>query len=174
MTWRRQPGVGWKVYVDAQLSAQKQAVSVAAAVADRAVTEAKTGADRALTEAKTAMNAQFKELADKLELLGSRAGGAIPRSETEALFAAASQRVESQLSTEITRLTGLFTTEAKRFAAEVATLNTTVTGLHDTVIGAQAKGSGIALTGRMVAGVIAALVGLVTLGAFLWALVPHR
>lgn len=63
MTWRRM-GVSWKTYVDQLRTDDRQAVTVALAVADRA-----------LTEAKAATNEQFKALGDKLDRLESRAGG---------------------------------------------------------------------------------------------------
>lgn len=140
MTWWRM-GVSWKVYVDQLRAADKDAVVVALAVADRA-----------LTEAKATLGKQLDAIIAKIDLLESHAGGAIPRLETES------------------RLEAL----AERFTAQVSALNSTVQDLHDAVLGAQSKSSGVAWTGRMVAGVIAALVGLVTLGGLLWALVPHK
>lgn len=140
MTWQRM-GVSWKVYVDQLRAADKDAVVVALAVADRA-----------LTEAKATLGKQLDAIIAKIDLLESHAGGAIPRLETES------------------RLEAL----AERFTAQVTSLNITVQGLHDAVLRGQAKSSGVAWTGRMVAGVITALVGLAALVGYLWTVVPHK
>jgi phage shock protein A len=119
--WRRQ-GVSWKTYVDQLRADDREAVTVALAVADRA-----------LTEAKAATNEQFRTLAEKLDRLESRAGGAIPRGETEALLMAMGQRMESNLAAEISRVTATVTEAVQRFSSEVTSLNRTVSDLHDSV-----------------------------------------
>jgi hypothetical protein len=143
--------VTWKEYVDTLDTARKDAVAAALLTVSTALAKADTDREN-----------QLKALGDKIDSLTSRAGGSVPRGELEALLTGLGTKFEASLATEIGRLTSMFTD-----------LNDSVSRINQTMMTQQGARAGLSATGKMVASIIAAVVGLVAIGSFIYAILPH-
>jgi hypothetical protein len=149
----------------------------------KAIDAASTVVDRALVEARVGVAEQFRVLGTKLDQLGDTVG--VPRQEMDALLASATSKTDVKISDAIASVVKQFSLDFERlqktvelqgeqfnkavtsqndqWGVEFQTLNTNVADIQQKQLTRQAQGAGMAITGRMAAGVLTGLVAVIAI-----------